>query len=67
MHDLCPAKRRKTAVVKQHTTHENDAVAMMRFAVANPHLVEVEREFFARRNAQCKNKRGSEQSRKRTK
>lgn len=42
-------------VFEQRTTHESDAVAMARFAEANPHLMEAEREYFAGRNAEHKN------------
>ena len=41
-------------VVDQHAIHETDEMAMARFANANPHLVEAEREFFARKNTESK-------------
>ena len=37
-------------VAEQRAIHETDEMAMARFAKANPHLVEAEREFFTRKN-----------------
>ena len=41
-------------VAEQRAIRETDEMAMARFAKANPHLVEVEREFFARKNTESK-------------
>jgi hypothetical protein len=55
---VVPRKEEKEdrLVVEQRTAHESDAVALARFAAANPHLVQAGYKFYARRDAQSKKK-----------
>lgn len=50
----CDEEKEDRLVVEQRTAQESDAVAMSRFAEANPHLVAAEREFYTKRDAERK-------------